>query len=145
MLRCIWVTAMKMHIVIVWGVTPYSLVREDQRFGVTYCLRFFHFIAGGYENTTHREVCSSVSVVWVARPENLHSISGGDGDFCLRHFLQTDFEARTVSCPAVTGVSILRRVVIGTWNWTSHLLLPEVKDWICTPTSPCVIPSVVFN
>ena len=75
---------------------------------------FSHFIAGGYESTTHCELCSSVSVVWVARPENLHSISGGDGDVCLRHFLQTDFEARTVSCPAGTGVSILRRVVIGT-------------------------------
>ena len=75
---------------------------------------FSHFIAGGYESTTHCELCSSVSVVWVARPENLHSISGGDGDVCLRHFLQTDLEARTVFCPAGTGVSILRRVVIGT-------------------------------
>jgi len=53
---------------------------------------FSHFIAGGYENTTtHCELCSSGSVVWVSRPENLHSISGGDGDLCLRHFLQTDF------------------------------------------------------
>lgn len=76
---------------------------------------FSHFIAGGYESTTtHCELCSSVSLVWVARPENLHSISGGDGDVCLCHFLQTDLEARTVSCPAGTGVSILRRVVIGT-------------------------------
>lgn len=88
-------------------------VRRGPTFRSNILPPFSHFIAGGYESTTtHCGLCSSVSVVWVARPENLHSISGGDGDFC-RHFLQTDFEARTVSCPAGTGVSIMKCFVMG--------------------------------